>query len=103
MSGLLWVEGVRADLVSGAEIVAVDAADAADAGLGVVVQDSTGVIVGANAGAGDLLGLSWDQLVGRTSQDSRWSAVSGQGLPLLGYQHPAMRTLATGEPVDGFL
>jgi len=41
--------------------------------------------------------------VGRTSRDTRWAAVSEQGLPLIGDQHPAMRTLATGEPVRGFL
>ncbi|MEI6621248.1 MAG: PAS domain S-box protein, partial [Actinomycetes bacterium] len=100
MTGLLWVEGVGADLVSGAELVA---ADAADAGLGVVVHDGAGVIVGANDVAGESLGLSWDQLVGRTSRDRRWSAVSEQGLALTGDQHPAMRTLATGEPVEDFL
>ncbi|MEI6624181.1 MAG: PAS domain S-box protein, partial [Actinomycetes bacterium] len=100
MTGLLWVEGVGTALVSGAELVA---ADAAGAGLGVVVQDSSGVIVAANDVGGELLGLSWDQLVGRTSRDSRWSAVSVQGVALTGDQHPAMRTLATGEPVDDFL
>jgi diguanylate cyclase (GGDEF)-like protein/PAS domain S-box-containing protein len=70
---------------------------------GIVAQDPTGAIVGANLEAADLLGLTWDQLLGRTSMDTRWSAVSEVGLPLTGDQHPAMVTLATGQPVASFL
>ena len=70
---------------------------------GIVGQAPTGAIVGANLEAADLLGLTWDQLLGRTSMDARWSAVSEAGLPLTGDQHPAMVTLATGQPVSSFL
>lgn len=72
-------------------------------GLGVVVQDASGAIVAANDSACELLGLPWDVLVGRTSIDPRWGAVSERGLPLPGDQHPAMITLATGEAIAGFL
>ncbi|MEI8081885.1 MAG: PAS domain-containing protein, partial [Actinomycetes bacterium] len=92
------VAGADAELVSGAERF-----QSEYPGLGLVVHASSGAIVGANAEAGALLGLSWDQLVERTSRDLRWSAISEQGLPLIGDQHPAMRTLANGEPVADFV
>jgi diguanylate cyclase (GGDEF)-like protein/PAS domain S-box-containing protein len=69
----------------------------------VVVQDRTGAVVGANQAAAEVLGLTWAQLVGRTSADPRWAAVSAVGMPLRGAEHPAMRTLADGRPVTGFL
>jgi len=95
---IVWVEGADAELVSGAQRFPSEYS-----GLGLVVHASSGAIVGANAEAGALLGLDLDQLVGRTSRDPRWAAVSEQGLPLAGDQHPAMRTLATGEPVADFM
>jgi diguanylate cyclase (GGDEF)-like protein/PAS domain S-box-containing protein len=64
---------------------------------GVVVQDSEGVIVEANRSAERLLGLSQGQMLGRSSQDPRWSAVRADGSPCPGSEHPAMRTLATGQ------
>lgn len=96
---LLWAAPASESLRARAEAVAADAA----AGSGVVVQDATGVIVAANDQAAAILGMSWDQLVGRTSADPRWSAVSEFGLPLTGQEHPAMVTLATGRPVAGFV
>jgi diguanylate cyclase (GGDEF)-like protein/PAS domain S-box-containing protein len=68
----------------------------------VVVHDVSGAVVGANNAAAEVLGLTWSQLVGRTSADPRWAAVSELGVPLRGPDHPAMRTLADGEPVHGF-
>ncbi len=68
-----------------------------------MVQDATGAIVAANEDAGLLLGLPFDALVGRTSMDPRWAAVGESGMPLPGREHPAMRTLASGEPIDGAL
>lgn len=69
----------------------------------VVVQDQHGRVVGANRAAAELLGLSWSQLVGRTSADPRWAAVSEAGIPLRGPDHPAMRVLANGQAVSGSL
>ena len=95
---LLW-----ANSVDGALREAASAIGDAFPGHGVVAQLPDGAIAAANAAAGDLLGLSLDQLVGRTSMDPRWSAVSEQGIPLTGAEHPAMVTLATGREVTGFL
>ncbi len=71
--------------------------------IGVVVQIPTGQIVAANPRAGELLGLTSDQMMGRTSMDPRWAAVSEDGLPLPGDRHPAMVALATGEAVHDVL
>ncbi len=65
---------------------------------GVVVQDGAGVITAANASAERILGLTVDQIAGRSSLDSRWRSVKEDGLPFPGEEHPAMRTLQSGEP-----
>lgn len=55
-------------------------------GVGLVVQDADDVIVAANADAARILGLSWEQLVGRSPVDARWAALDEFGLPLPGGQ-----------------
>ncbi len=72
-------------------------------GAGLVVQVNSGAIVGANEGASELLGLSWEAMMGRTSIDPRWAAVTELGNPLPGERHPAMLTLADGQPISDFL
>jgi two-component system, sensor histidine kinase len=67
---------------------------------GVVVQDRTGAIVSANDSACKVLGLTLDQLMGRTSVDVRWRSVNEDGSEIAGEEHPAMVTLATGQPVN---
>ncbi len=70
---------------------------------GVVFQDSTGEIIAANPAAERILGLSLDQMRGRTSHDPRWRAVDEQGNPLPGDQHPSMLALRSGQPLYGRL
>ncbi|MBL0216392.1 MAG: response regulator [Myxococcales bacterium] len=67
---------------------------------GVVLQDRTGAILHHNPAAAAILGLSRDQLQGRTSIDPRWRATRGDGSPFPGDDHPAMVTLRTGEPLS---
>jgi PAS domain S-box-containing protein len=64
---------------------------------GFVVQKADGSIVGFNAAAHKILGLSEDELLGRTSIDPRWQASRDDGSPFPGNEHPAMVTLATGQ------
>jgi diguanylate cyclase (GGDEF)-like protein/PAS domain S-box-containing protein len=64
---------------------------------GVVVQSANGEIVDANRAAERLLGLTRAQLLGRDSLDSDWVAVFDDGSPCPGFEHPAMRTLRTGQ------
>ncbi|MBY0457757.1 MAG: PAS domain S-box protein [Gemmataceae bacterium] len=68
---------------------------------GVVVQDAGGAIVAFNDRAPEVLGLTPDQLAGRTSLDPRWRAVRADGTPFPGDEHPAMLTLRTGRPQFG--
>jgi len=65
---------------------------------GVVLQDREGVIRAANASAERILGLTADQIMGRTSLDPRWRAIREDGSPFPGEAHPAMQTLETGQP-----
>jgi diguanylate cyclase (GGDEF)-like protein/PAS domain S-box-containing protein len=66
---------------------------------GVVVQDATGAIIEANRAAEQLLGLSLAQMQGRSSMHPDWRAVRADGSFYPGEEHPAMRTLATGQPL----
>ncbi len=66
---------------------------------GVVLQDPQGMIITHNAAAIQILGLTSDELTGRTSMDPRWGAIREDGTPFPGDQHPAMRTVKTGEPL----
>lgn len=68
---------------------------------GVVYQDTHGTVLSANPAAERILGLTLDQLTGRTSVDSRWQTIHEDGTPFPGDQHPAMVALRTGQPVAG--
>ncbi len=66
---------------------------------GVVIQDHAGRILYGNPAAERILGLSLDQLRGRTSVDPRWQSIHEDGRPFPGEEHPALVTLRTGLPV----
>ena len=66
---------------------------------GVVVQDRALRIVQCNTTAERILGLTADQMAGRTSLDPRWRAVHEDGRPFAGEVHPAAVALRTGLPV----
>jgi len=67
---------------------------------GFVVQDAAGRVLDANPAAQRILGLSLEQLQGRTSRDSRWQAIRADGSPLPEEDHPAMVALRTGRPAE---
>ena len=66
---------------------------------GVVVQLASGEIVSCNRAAEEILGLTRDQMAGRTSVDPRWRSIHEDGSPFPGDTHPAMVSLATGRPL----
>ena len=70
---------------------------------GVVVQLADGSIVECNESAERILGLTRDQMMGRTSTDSRWYAIHEDGSPFPGETHPAMIALRTGEPCQNII
>lgn len=67
--------------------------------LGVVYQDINGKIISANPAAEEILGLTFDQMVGRTSTDPRWKSIHEDGSEFLGEDHPAMVALKTGKKI----
>jgi two-component system CheB/CheR fusion protein len=67
---------------------------------GVVYQDAQGRITAANEAAQEILGLSLDEMIGRSSTHPEWRALRLDGSDFPGEEHPAMRTLRTGEPVS---
>jgi PAS domain S-box-containing protein len=70
---------------------------------GVVLHQATGDITWCNPAAERILGLSRDQIQGRTSLDPQWRATRADGSQFPGHEHPAMVALQTGAPVDNVL
>ena len=66
---------------------------------GIVVHSADGSIVASNDRASQILGLSPDQIAGRTSLDPTWGTIHEDGSPFPGDDHPAMVVLQTGNPV----
>lgn len=66
---------------------------------GVVYFHPDGYIIDANPAAQRILGLTLDQLRGRTSHDPRWRAIYENGAPFPGEVHPVSIALRTGQPV----
>lgn len=66
---------------------------------GIVYQRATGEIFKVNPAAEAMLGLSLDQMQGRTSVDPRWKALKGDGSDYPRNEHPAMVSIQTGKPV----
>ena len=71
--------------------------------VGVVNQDFNGEIIFANSAAEDMLGLSIDQMKGRTSTDPRWKSIHEDGSDFPGETHPAMVSLKTGKKVENVI
>lgn len=66
-------------------------------GEGIVYQDQNGAITSANISAERILGLSLDQMQGRTSMHPEWKAIHEDGSDYPGETHPAMVSLRSGK------
>jgi PAS domain S-box-containing protein len=66
---------------------------------GVIHQSADGKILSANPAAERILGLTLDEMQGRTSIDPRWRAIHEDGSDFPGQTHPAMVALQTGREV----
>jgi two-component system CheB/CheR fusion protein len=64
--------------------------------LGVVYHAADGSIVSANPAAARILGLTLDQMLGKTSMDPRWKMIREDGSSVSGKHHPSMIALLTG-------
>lgn len=67
---------------------------------GVVFQDKSGRITSANKAACTLLGLSFDELYGKSSLDPEWRSINENRETFPGEEHPSMIALKTGEKVQ---
>ncbi|HEY9794473.1 MAG TPA: response regulator, partial [Leptolyngbyaceae cyanobacterium] len=65
---------------------------------GIVLQQADGKITACNASAERIVGVSAEQMMGRTSIDPYWQTIHDDGSPFPGEEHPSMVTLETGEP-----
>ncbi|WP_448269538.1 diguanylate cyclase domain-containing protein [Nostoc sp. DSM 114159] len=65
---------------------------------GIVLQQSDGRITTCNDSAERILGLTADQMMGRTSIALQWRAIHEDGTSFPGETHPAIVTLRTGKP-----
>lgn len=65
---------------------------------GFVYQDLTGAILKCNASAEEILGMSYDQMIGKKSIDPTWKSIHEDGTDFPGETHPAMETLRTAKP-----
>jgi PAS domain S-box-containing protein len=71
--------------------------------IGVVYQDAAGAITAANHAAQLILGLTLDQMQGRTSLDADWGTCREDGTAYPGHEHPAMVALRTGMRINGVI
>ncbi len=71
--------------------------------LGIVYQDNNGQITTANPEAEEILGLSIDQMQGKTTTDPRWKSICEDGSDFPGENHPAMIALKTGKNVKNVI
>ncbi|NEU71524.1 PAS domain-containing protein [Hassallia byssoidea VB512170] len=65
---------------------------------GMVLQLADGTIQAGNTACERILGLTAEQLIGRTSVDHPWQSIHEDGSPFPGETHPAMVALQTGKP-----
>lgn len=70
---------------------------------GVVYQNLEGVIVKFNQEALDILGLTREQLTGKTSIDPEWKSVRADHSPFPSEEHPAMQALKSGKKVSNVI
>lgn len=70
---------------------------------GLVIQNDMGVIEKFNPAALEILGLSKEQLQGRSSTDPLWRCLKEDGAPFPGEEHPAMIALRTKRAVRNVL
>jgi len=68
---------------------------------GLVLQVAGGKIVESNSAAARILGMTPDQLLGKSSLDPDWAAIRVDGSPFPGVEHPAMVSLGTGRSIRG--
>jgi hypothetical protein len=70
---------------------------------GIVLNAPGGTITASNQAAERILGLSADQMRGRTPLDPRWRAIHEDGSPFPGEDHPGSVALRTGQSLSNVI
>jgi PAS domain S-box-containing protein len=70
---------------------------------GILILDADGSIRACNGSAERILGLSADQIIGRTALDPRWRAIHEDGSSFPGETFPVAVTLRTGQPCSNII
>lgn len=70
---------------------------------GIVFMNADGGLEASNLSAERILGLTAEQIAGRTTFDPRWRAIHEDGSPFPGETHPIARTLETGQPYSNVI
>ena len=70
---------------------------------GVVYQSASGEIISANPTAQRILGMTFEQLQGKTSLDPVWKTIREDGSEISGENHPSMIALRTGKPFGPYI
>lgn len=70
---------------------------------GVFYQQSDGKVTDCNPAALDIFGLTRDELLHKTPEDSHWRVISDDGSELHGENHPSMQALRSGKPINNFI
>ncbi len=71
--------------------------------VGVLIQGPNAEILTSNPIALEYLGLTEDQLIGKTSFDPDWNVIHEDGSPFPGPTHPVPQAIATKLPVKGIV
>ncbi len=71
-----------------------------DLAVGIVIQSPDSEILMSNHLALELLGLTQDQLLGKTSLDPSWDVIHEDGSGFPGHTHPASQAIATGQSIE---
>jgi diguanylate cyclase (GGDEF)-like protein/PAS domain S-box-containing protein len=93
--GLRWSAGIPTGLA--AQLPAVPA------GVGVIVRDLAGDVIGANAAAGSILHLSWSELLLCPPGDPHWNPIDEWGVPISPERQPPVQTLQSGRRIVDML
>lgn len=70
---------------------------------GITVHDATGAIIMANHSACTLLGLTHDQLLGKTMIDDQWQTTHEDGSTFDSSDYPVMQCIRTSQPQKNIL
>ncbi|HVN97817.1 MAG TPA: PAS domain S-box protein [Syntrophorhabdaceae bacterium] len=70
---------------------------------GVIYYSATGEMVSANPAAQRILGLSLEQMLGKTFERANWKLIREDGSELPAEEHPIRTVLRTGKPVERFV